>query len=216
MARDVLIAWGGLETHEPEKTAQIIRTMLEGEGLSVDVTADIGAFGDPDLALRRLVIPNITGGAIEREALDNLMGAVRGGVGLGGHHHALATTFREAYLFHYMTGCLFVGHPGNVRDFRVDVTRPDDPVMAGIESFDYRSEQYYMLVDPTLEVLATTTFDGVPDPAARGAVIPVVYKRRFEQGRVFYSALGHKAAEFDRPQTRTILLRGLLWAARLA
>ena len=32
--------------------------------------------------------------------------------------------------------------------------------MAGIGDFDYRSEQYYMHVDPSNEVLATTTFTG--------------------------------------------------------
>lgn len=41
------------------------------------------------------------------------------------------------------------------------MTAPDDPVMAGIGDFPYGSEQYYMHdymhVDPSNEVLATTT-----------------------------------------------------------
>jgi type 1 glutamine amidotransferase len=32
--------------------------------------------------------------------------------------------------------------------------------MQGIRDFDYRSEQYYMHVDRSNEVLATTTFSG--------------------------------------------------------
>jgi len=44
--------------------------------------------------------------------------------------------------------------------------------------------------------------------------MPVVWKRRHGAGRVFYSALGHVAAEFDVPQMRTILRRGMVWAAR--
>ena len=34
------------------------------------------------------------------------------------------------------------------------------------------------------------------------------------KGRVFYSSLGHQAKEFDVPEMRTILQRGMLWAAR--
>ena len=34
------------------------------------------------------------------------------------------------------------------------------------------------------------------------------------EGRVFYSSLGHVAKEFDVPEMKTILHRGMLWAAR--
>jgi type 1 glutamine amidotransferase len=42
----------------------------------------------------------------------------------------------------------------------------------------------------------------------------VVWKRRYGAGRVFYSSLGHIAAEFEVPPMATILRRGLIWAAR--
>jgi uncharacterized protein len=96
----------------------------------------------------------------------------------------------------------------------VNVARPDDPVMAGIEDFDYQSEQYYMHVDPSNEVLATTTFSGEHAYWIKGVVMPVVWKRRHGEGRVFYSSLGHAAAELEIPQMRTILRRGMNWAAR--
>ena len=44
--------------------------------------------------------------------------------------------------------------------------------------------------------------------------MPVVWKTRYGEGRVFYSSLGHVAAEFAVPEMRTILVRGLRWAAR--
>jgi type 1 glutamine amidotransferase len=71
-----------------------------------------------------------------------------------------------------------------------------------------------MHVDPSNEVLATTTFTGAHAPWIEGVVMPVVWKRKHGKGRVFYSALGHVAKEFDVPEMRTILKRGLLWAAR--
>ena len=44
--------------------------------------------------------------------------------------------------------------------------------------------------------------------------MPIVFKTMQGKGRVFYTALGHVPAELDNPQIKTILKRGLLWAAR--
>jgi hypothetical protein len=86
--------------------------------------------------------------------------------------------------------------------------------MAGIPDFAYRSEQYYLHFDPSIEVLATTLFTGEADPVVAGIKMPVVYKRQFGKGRVFYSSLGHVPAEFEQfPEAGTILRRGLNWAA---
>ena len=113
-----------------------------------------------------------------------------------------------------MCGGQWVAHPGNIIDYRVNIIRPDDPVMEGIKDFDYHSEQYYMHVDPSNEVLATTTFSGEHAPWIEGVVMPVVWKRRHGRGRVFYSSLGHVVREFEVHEMRTILKRGMLWAAR--
>ena len=75
------------------------------------------------------------------------------------------------------------------------------------------SEQYYMHVDPSNTVLATTTFTGEHAPWIEGAVMPVVLTRRWGQGRFFYSSLGHVASDFDVPEAREIMQRGMLWAA---
>jgi type 1 glutamine amidotransferase len=114
-----------------------------------------------------------------------------------------------------MTGGQWVAHPGNVIDYRVDITKPGDPIVDGIGGFGYRSEQYYMHVDPTNEVLATTTFTGEHLEFIEGVVMPVVWKRHYGRGRVFYSALGHTADEFAVSEMRTIFERGALWAARV-
>ena len=76
------------------------------------------------------------------------------------------------------------------------------------------SEQYYMHVDPSNEVLATTTFGGDILPWIEGTVMPVVWKRRWGKGKVFYCSLGHIAKDFDVPEAREIIRRGLLWATR--
>lgn len=209
-----IIVWGGWQGHEPEQCADIVADLLREDGFAVEVTGDLGIFASPQLAKADLLVPVITGETLEKPHAAALVEAVRGGLGLGGHHGALATSFKESAAFRYVSGVTWVAHPGNIIDFRVGVTRQDDPVMEGIPDFDYHSEQYYLHYDPSVEILATTTFTGAYDPAARNVVMPVVFKRHFGAGRIFYSALGHVAAEFDHPYMPLILRRGLTWAAR--
>ena len=212
--REALIVWGGWSGHEPEQCAGIIRDWLEQDGFKVYVEDTTEAFADPAIKDLSLIVPIFTMSKIEKEELSNLTAAIEGGVGLAGYHGGMGDAFREAVDYQFMVGGQWVAHPGNIIDYRVDITRPDDPVMAGVQSFPYRSEQYYMHVDPSNEVLATTTFNGEHASWIDGVTMPVVWKRRHGAGRVFYSSLGHVSAEFAVPEMATILRRGLNWAAR--
>lgn len=212
--REALIVWGGWSGHEPEQCSAIIRDMLEEDGFKVYVENTTEAFADPSVRDLSLIVPIFTMSKIEKEELSNLTAAVEGGVGLAGYHGGMGDAFRDSVDYQFMVGGQWVAHPGNIIDYRVDITRSDDPIMEGIESFPYRSEQYYMHVDPSNEVLATTTFKGDHAYWIDGVVMPVAWKRKHGKGRVFYSALGHVASEFEVPQMRTILRRGMNWAAR--
>lgn len=214
MNHKALIVWGGWHGHEPERCAGIVAGMLKRQGFEVQVETSTRAFADPGLKDLSLIVPIYTMSKIEKDECANLTAAVQGGVGLAGFHGGMCDAFRDAVDYQFMTGGQWVAHPGGVIDFRVDIARPDDPVMAGLHAFDYRSEQYYMHVDPSNEVLATTTFSGEHAPWTQGVVMPVAWKRRHGQGRVFYSALGHVSAEFQVPEMATLFERGMLWAAR--
>ncbi|GLS38638.1 hypothetical protein GCM10010869_42330 [Mesorhizobium tianshanense] len=212
--RQALIVWGGWDGHEPEEGARVVKAMLEEEGFGVRVETTTAIFADPAIADLSLIVPIYTMAKLAKDEELNLTKAVEGGVGLGGYHGGMCDAFREATEYQFMCGGQWVAHPGNIIDYRVDITRRDDPIMKGIDDFSYRSEQYYMHVDPSNEVLATTTFSGEHASWIERVVMPVVWKRRHGKGRVFYSALGHVAKEFAVPQMRTIFRRGLAWAAR--
>jgi uncharacterized protein len=113
-----------------------------------------------------------------------------------------------------MVGGQWVAHPGNIIQYTVNITDSSDPIVAGLPDFQMRSEQYYLHTDPSNEVLATTTFDGTHCAWIAGTTMPVVWKRRWGAGRVFYCSLGHVRADFDVPEAREIVRRGLIWAAR--
>lgn len=213
--RSALIVWGGWNGHDPEECAAIYRRWLHEDGYSVRVETDLAVFNDPAIHELSLIIPIYTMSKIEKEPLANLVKAIEGGVGLAGHHGGMSDAFRDAVEYQFVVGGQWVAHPGNIIDYNVDVTTPEDPIMQGIPaSFPYTSEQYYMHMDPSVEVLATTTFSGQHAAWTEGVVMPVVWKRQYGAGKVFHSTLGHRATEFENPQMATILRRGINWAAR--
>lgn len=214
MTKSALIVWGGWDGHTPEQSARFVAGLLEPHGFAVTLEATTEAFADTELGRYDLIIPAITMSRIEREELTNLLAAVRAGTGIAGFHGLMCDSFRNEPDYQFMTGGQWVAHPGNIIDYTVNITAKDDPVVAGIGDFPYRSEQYYMHFDPSVEVLATTTFSGDVFEEIDGVVMPVVWKRRYGKGRVFYSSLGHVVDEFQVPQMRSIFERGALWAAR--
>ena len=214
MTKKALIFWGGWDGHTPERSAGVVADMLRNHGVGVTIAHGTSVLATDRLEHFDLIVPMITMSVIEKPELTALCAAIRAGTGLAGAHGMMCDAFRNETEYQFMTGGQWVSHPGNIIDYTVNISAPDDLVMAGISDFAYRSEQYYMHVDPTNQVLATTTFTGDHLADVAGAVMPVVWKRTYGAGRVFYSALGHTADEFEHPQMATLIERGMLWAMR--
>ena len=147
-------------------------------------------------------------------AADGLLEAARSGVGVAGWHGGMCDSFRNNVDYQFMTGGQWVAHPGGVIDYTVNIINHRDPITKGLKDFKMNSEQYYMHTDPGNEVLATTTFNAENCEWIEDTVMPVVWKRRYSKGRVFYTSCGHVAKDFDVPEVREIVKRGMLWAAR--
>jgi uncharacterized protein len=206
---------GGWEGHEPRQVTAIFADILRGHGYEVEVETSLDVLLDrPRLAQVSLIVPMMTMSTITPEQEQGLLHAVRAGTGLGGWHGGMADAFRNNCDYQFAVGGQWVAHPGGIIDYTVQVTNRDDPITEGLDDFAMHSEQYYMHVDPGNEVLATTTFSGEHAPWIEGTVMPVVWKRHHGKGRVFYCSLGHVAADFEVPEARAIVERGLLWATR--
>ena len=201
------IVYGGWEGHEPGPVSEVLAKALGDEGVEVERLDTLDCLNElePLLALD-LIVPIWTMGKIGGDQCKNLCEAVRQGVGLAGCHGGMGDAFREATEYQFMVGGQWVAHPGGIVDYRVHVVDHADPITAGLNHFAVHSEQYYMHVDPSNHVLATTTFE------CNGCTLPVVWKRMWGRGRVFYSSLGHVAKDLDVPEVLAITTRGMLWA----
>lgn len=210
-----LIVAGGWDGHEPGKCAELFAVVLRGDGFDVTVSDSLDTYLDA-AALRGtdLIVPIWTMGEIRDDQLQGLLAAIAAGAGVAGWHGGMADAFRNSPEYQFMTGGQWVAHPGDIIDYTVQIAKRDDPITAGLDDFAMHSEQYYLHVDPSNDVLATTTFSGEHVPWTAGCVMPVAWKRHWGRGRVFYCSLGHTAADFDVPEARELIRRGMTWAAR--
>ena len=207
-----LIVWGGWDGHTPKETAAIKAAKLESIGFRVRVEDSLSALEDLR-ALKRLdlIVPCWTCGELTPEQYQGINKAVLSGVGLGGTHGGMGDAFRSNIEYQWMCGGQFVGHP-HTGDYFVRLTDAKSPITKGMKRrFKYCSEQYYMLVDPGVRILA----DSIYVYEGKKATMPVVWTKAWGKGRVFYSALGHCAQEFvDYPEVLEMTARGMLWAAQ--
>lgn len=212
-----LIVRGGWDGHEPVEVSEVFRKVLEESGFEVEISETLDSFLDVEkLKSLDLIVPIWTMGKITKEQCQPVLEAVASGVGIAGCHGGMCDAFRENVDWQFMTGGQWVAHPGGDGvEYVVNIKKGSSPIVEGIEDFVVKSEQYYVHVDPAVEVLATTTFPTVDGPhAANGKVdVPVVWTKRWGKGRVFYTSLGHHADVFDIEPALTIARRGFLWAA---
>ncbi len=213
--KSALMVWGGWQGHEPKQCVDIFAPFLQSQGYDVEIADTLDVYLDEKkMKSLNLVVPCWTMGTIAREQEKGLLEAVKSGVGIAGWHGGMGDAFRNNTEYQFMVGGQWVAHPGNIIEYEVNVINHDDPITAGLRDFRMKSEQYYMHTDPSNEVLAAATFSGDHAPWIKGCVMPVVWKRAWGQGRVFYCSLGHVARDFDVPEAREIVQRGMLWASR--
>lgn len=206
-----LIFWGGWDGHTPEQTAAYLASGLQGRGWETELVNSTEPLADTErLATYDVVVPVWTMGEMQPEEMAGLSAAVKAGVGLAGIHN-MSDAFRKELTYQWMVGGQFVGHP-HVGDYTVTLTSETSPITADLpDSFVYNSEQYYMLVDPGVRVLADTLY------RHDGHVVrhPAIWTKSWGAGRVFYSALGHATQELhDYPDVYEMSLHGIEWAAR--
>jgi type 1 glutamine amidotransferase len=215
--KKALVVWGGWKGHEPDQVARILGTTLEKEGFAVETSDTLDSLNDLEkLKPLHLIVPIWTMGKISKEQVGAVTEAVADGTGIAGCHGGMCDAFRESVEWQFMTGGNWVSHPGGGQvEYEVNIRNSSSPIVQGIADFRVTSEQYYLHVDPAIEVLATTRFPTIRwyHSSNRPVDVPAVWTKRWGVGRVFYTSLGHVASVFDVPEVMEIMRRGMLWAA---
>lgn len=213
--KSVLLVYGGYEGHTPGEFKDLFLPWLKEQGFDVVVSNSLEIYADKEKMQNfDLILQSYTMGTLTKEESDGLMTAVKNGTGIAGPHGGLGDSFRGNTSYLFMVGGQFVAHPGGQIEHEVNIVDNDDPITKGLSDFSITTEQYYMLVDPGVNVLATTTFSGKYSPWIDGVVMPVVWKKMFGKGKVFYISIGHSVDNFEITQVMEMMQRGIMWAMR--
>ncbi|MCR4577241.1 MAG: ThuA domain-containing protein [Clostridiales bacterium] len=213
-------AWifqGGWDGHQPKLTSARFAGMLRDAGYDVTIHDSLAPAEDLDALMQLdLIVACWTMGEISNKQVDNICKAVGAGVGLAGCHGGMCDSFRQSTQWQFMTGGQWVSHPGGDGvKYTVNICKGSSPIIQGLEDFEVASEHYYLHIDPSIEVLATTRFPVVPyyHISNKPVDMPVVWTKFWGNGRVFYTSLGHHDDVFDKAHTANeIMRRGLIWA----
>jgi type 1 glutamine amidotransferase len=225
-----LIVRGGWEGHQPVEATDLFVPFLEANGFSIRVEGSPDIYANAEyMATVDLIVQCNTMASIEPAALRGLRAAIQAGTGMAGWHGGIADSYRSSSDYLHLIGGQFACHPGkhpsecigdmsdNYVPYRITIlpSAAEHPITRGIADFDLVTEQYWVLCDSYIDVLATTT-QAVRewDPWTRPVVSPAIWTRQWGKGRVFVCTPGHRVEVLRNPNVRTIIERGMQWASR--
>ena len=237
--KNILFVYGGT-IHSPKESADLFVPILKAEGAKVRVFDNFSVYEDEKLMSETdLIIQAFTDfftpveNRMNDKQFKGLQIAILKGTGFSGWHGGLGASNKVNQRYQFMVGGQFVSHPGGITNYKVKIIDSKDLITKDICDFLVKnSEQYYMLVDPNIKVLAVSEFmkdtyhksdslkleqidylDIDVENEIKGSVMPVVWKKYYGKGRIFYSSIGHNLSDFDIPEVMNIQMRGFRWAS---
>ena len=206
--RKALIVRGGWSGHRPVEATDRFVPFLQEQGFEVRIEESTAVYADAAaLAQTDLIVQCVTMGEIAGEEIAGLRAAIEAGTGFTGWHGGIADSFRASSDYLQLVGGIFASHPA---------------VAAGVPHAE--DEQHYRDYTVNITALgrqhpitAATTHPSEPEQQwHRPHTSPAVWTRQWGAGRIVVSTPGHSLDVIDDPNVRTIIERGMLWAARTA
>jgi uncharacterized protein len=228
--RRALVVRGGWEGHAPVEATELFLPFLRDNGYEVRVEESPEVYADAEvLGATDLIVQSVTMSEISHDQLKGLRAAVAAGTGMAGWHGGIADSYRNSSDYLQLIGGQFATHPSkepslccgsqedNYLKYTVEITElgRKHPVTEGLEDFELDTEQYWVLHDDLIDVLATTTHPVQPyHPWHRPITSPAVWTRLWGEGRIMVATPGHSVDILQDENVRTIMERGMLWATR--
>ncbi len=213
--------------HGPSVVAasNAVKTLAEQQGWAVAVTDRAGVFTPESLSRFDAVVWNNVSGDVltlsQRTAFRNYIEQGGGFVGLHGSGGD-SIWFWDWYIDELLRA-QFIGHPDDpqFQDARVNLEVATDGIWSGLPSNWTMHDEWYSFADsprPNVSVVASldeSTY--IPELSGRDISMdgdhPIAWNHCVENGRSFYSAIGHREEVYQDNNYLRLLDAGLHWAA---
>ena len=221
-ARILLVTGIDYPGHHWKETTPVLKEALEKDSRLEVFVAEDPAFLDSsaidhyDLILLHFQNWQVKGPG--EKARENLRRFVQNGKGLALVHFACGAWHGEWPEFANLAGRVWFGPdpgPGKRQHdpygpFRVEIVKPEHPIVRGMEDFDTQDELYTCLIgEHPIQVLAQAK------SKVDGQYYPMAFVSHYGKGRTFQCVLGHDARALSVPAVQELYRRGCAWAAGL-
>ncbi len=191
--------------------------MIEGlgdtHGFGVDHTEDASVFNEATLAgYDAVVFLSTTGDILDADQQDAFEKYIQEGGGFVGIHSAADTEYDWPW-YGELVGAYFASHPA-IQDAVVVVNDRVHPSTSHLPlRWERRDEWYNYQQNPrgAVHVLLTLDEDSYTG-GSLGYDHPISWCRPVDEGRSWYTGLGHTKESYDEPPFQDHVLGGILWA----
>jgi len=201
----------------------------DGNGTGIFITENSKVFSAENLVKFDVIIMNsATGDVLTRDQQAAIETFVENGGGLIAQHGMGDSSLASHWpWWEEQLGTTFVSHPADPQFQAADVVTlaPDHPVMAGIGASFSQVDEWYTFTGPVsgdvvvLAGLDESTYSPVnkvygvedlrmgPEPSDH----PIIWAKCPGNGKIVYSALGHKTDAFDNESHQKLLRNAMSW-----
>lgn len=201
--------------------------IVRGIGRDIFVTENAAVMNPRDLARFSVVVLNSTSGTIfdDKQRVAFKAWIEQGGGVVLLHGAGGDPSYDWAWYPQVLIGAQFIGHTGRPKQFQqgtIDVIDRGNPATRDLPAKWVRTEEWYSFDRvPTgygTHILATldeTSYEPFPERVRMGSPHPIIWTRCIGKGRMFFSALGHKAETYSEPLHQKMISGAIRWAARV-
>ncbi len=160
-----------------------------------------------------VVFCNTTGDILDDAQQGTFEAFIRGGGGYVGIHSATDTEYGWPF-YGDLAGARFANHPApQLATVRVESI--DSPITGGLPAqFDLNDEWYNFAANPRGSVTVLATLDEATYTGGEmGGDHPIMWSNQIDQGRSFYTGLGHNDSTYVDAQFMASIAAAIEWTA---
>jgi type 1 glutamine amidotransferase len=208
----------------------LLQQLADNNGWSIYFSDSSALYNRDDLAkFDAIVWNNVTGDVLSPDQRAAMRRYIENGGGFVGLHGAGDASVGKSWPWYtkVVIGARFIGHPFHPQFQQATVIVEDrnDPMTRHLPQNWRRTDEWYSFAasprQPQFHILASLDESSYSPMALgksmrMGADHPIIWRHCVNDGRVFYSAMGHTAESYQEPAYRTLIEQAVAWAAGTA